>query len=455
MALPDMGARRAAFRLKTATVQRPAGRLLESLQDNERLPMDELRTLQRARAAEMARFAMARTTFYAERGAAAGVGVADLADGGDLSAAAFAALPVTEKDDVRDRPADLRTDEASARTARTARTGGSTGQPLHTLVDRRVPVIALSWRMLRWWGVHPSDDALHVARWSAGRAGTLWQRARWWPTQQFQVDAGHLDQRVADDVAQWWRRNRPPLVEGYIEAVAELAEFLARLADPLPPPRAVGVTAAPLTPSVRSRLQELFGAPVYDQYRSAEVPWLAGECREQDGLHVFADLRLLEVVDEAGVPLPDGQEGDVVVTDLTNRVLPLIRYRLGDRATLRPRTRPCPCGVTLPLLEPPGGRSIDVVRLPDGAVVAGGLTMIFARRPDAVRQFQIHQSVDHSITLRVVLSGAGDAEAAVATVADDLRARTRGLVPVRIEPVDTIPHERGKTRYIISDVPRP
>ncbi len=52
------------------------------------------------------------------------------------------------------------------------------------------------------------------------------------------------------------------------------------------------------------------------------MPWIAGECAEQSGMHVFWDVRRVEILDDDDRPVPDGQEGNVVVTDLTNRVFP-------------------------------------------------------------------------------------------------------------------------------------
>ncbi len=444
-----MSLRRAAMRVKTATVQRPVGRLLHELLRNERLPVDELRALQLRRAAEMARFAMDHTSFYRARFTAAGFSAADLASG-EFS---FSDLPTIEKPDLRDRGDSIRSDEASKSNVRVSYTGGSTGVPMSTLIDRRVPMIALSWRMRRWWGVAEEDDTMHLTRWKSGALALTWQRIRWWPTRQVFVDPTIVDEKSLRDFVATWRRHPPVLLEGYVGTMTEIAEHVADLPERLPPPVAVGTTAAPLAPSVRNRISSVFGAPVYDQYRTVEVPWLAGECRAHAGLHVFADMRLIEVVDDAGRPVPDGEEGEVVITDLANRVFPIVRYRVGDRATMLRDA--CPCGVTLPLMSSVGGRVLDMIVLPDGAVIASGVTVLFSHRPDAVHQFQVHQHADYSITLRVRRGPAIDADEVVAGVAHHLRSLTRQLVPVRVEFVDVIPSHRGKMRYVLSDVPRP
>ncbi len=88
----------------------------------------------------------------------------------------------------------------------------------------------------------------------------------------------------------------------------ELVRRTGRLGIELAPPRAVAVTAAPLAPGVRAEIATALRAPVYDHYRSAEVPWIAGECAEQSGMHVFWDERRVEILDDGmTAPSPTGR----------------------------------------------------------------------------------------------------------------------------------------------------
>jgi phenylacetate-CoA ligase len=215
----------------------------------------------------------------------------------------------------------------------------------------------------------------------------------------------------------------------------------------------VATTSAPITPAQKQFLAEVFGAPVYDHYQCVESPMLAGECARSDGLHVFADSRWVEILDGDGRAVGPGETGNVVITDFRNRVFPLIRYRLGDLA--RWKEGICPCGVTFPLLEPVRGRITDVLRLPSGGVVAGtGMCAIFHPWPDAVRQFQLRQEADYSLTLQCVRGSDPNADGIMRLVADRLRATVRGEVPVRLEVVDVIHHDRGKQHFIVSAVPQ-
>jgi phenylacetate-CoA ligase len=188
---------------------------------------------------------------------------------------------------------------------------------------------------------------------------------------------------------------------------------------------------------------------VDDHFRSAEVPWIGGECEAQDGLHVFADCRRIEIVDEDGASVGPDVEGDVIASDLTNRVFPILRYRLGDISSLR--SGRCTCGRALPRLGAISGRRSDTIRLPDGTTIAGALGHIFDDHPLAVHQFEIEQAADYSVTLTYVPGR--DPEVGVRGAERKLRQALRGLVPLTVRRTDEIVQTGGKMRFIRSDAP--
>jgi len=421
---------------------------LRALTQNERLHPEQLRSLAQASAADIVRFAMAHTDYYRERYARAGIREQDLSDPD-----AFRSLPVLERADVRDHFERIRSDEATPSNAQYAVTGGTTNEPLRVLRDRRASHRTLGWRLHRWWGVGPgANQALIWRDASSGFWKSLRHDALWWPTRSVRMDANHIDEKATAAFLDGWERIRPALLTGYVGAVIELAQLVQRSGRAIPPPKAVGVTAAPITPGQQEYVCKVFGAPVYDHYQCIESPMLAGECARHDGLHVFADARLVEILDDEGQPVPPGELGSVVITDFRNRVFPLIRYRLGDEA--RWKEGACPCGITFPMLEPVRGRITDMLRFPSGLIVSGdGILAIFDPWPDAVRQFQLRQERDYSLTLRCVRGSDANADRIMRKVVEEVRATARYEVPVRLELVDEIRHDRGKQRIVVSDVP--
>lgn len=439
-----MDPNRWSFTAKIRTVRRSSGAYLAELERNQTLGPDELEDLQARRAASIARFAAESTAYYRRLFDERGIDTTRLEE-----AAEWERIPITDRAHLKAFGADVRV-PGSERFARDALTGGSTGEPLRTAHDTRVRNLALAWRMYRWWGVQPWDNLARVGRWGLGRAETVRNRLEWWPTTQLYLDATLID---ADSMRKFHRdilRTRPTLIEGYAGPMIEFANYLEAEGATIPAPLAIAITAAPLPPSTRRRLETVYGAPAYDEYRASEVLWMAGECRMQTGLHMFADARRIEVLDADGRSLPAGELGDIVVTDLTNRVFPIIRYRTGDRGSLVDGS--CECGVSLPRMAQPEGRAIDMLRLPSGTALSH-ITSMFAKHPASVRLFQVHQRADYSITVRVVIGDDPDAERHVEEAVEPLRHRVAGEVPVTIEFVDALPYSGAKTKYIISDLP--
>lgn len=420
--------------------------MYRNLVRDQSLEPDKSAELQAERAIAQARFAMANTEFYRERYSSAGFTLKDLDD-----PAAFTELPIVEKADVRDNSNLFRSSEATDRNSKVSVTGGSTGEPLRLLRDLRTPTRTLEWRLFDWWGVEPSDDVAVLVRQVRNARADFTHNLQWWPSKRFQLDAYRMTGQKVDEFLARWNKNVPSILIGYVGGISELAQILENRAIRIRPPKAVAVTAAPMTAAQRELIESAFGAPVFDHYRSAEIPWMAGECSAHSGLHTFADVRKIEVVDPSGRQVPPGVLGDVVASDLTNRVFPLVRYRLGDRTS--PIAGGCSCGVTLPRIEHVVGRISEAMRMPDGQIVAGeALSQTFSRNPSAVRQFQIHQLSDYSIVIRCIPGAAKDARRDIDSAIDHVRDIVMNKVPVRLEIVWSIAHDGGKIRYIKSDL---
>jgi len=132
-------------------------------------------------------------------------------------------------------------------------------------------------------------------------------------------------------------------------------------------PRALGLRyglygAEPWTEGLRAALERAFGCPAYDVYGLSEIvgPGVAGECERREGLHLADDHFFPEIIDpDSGAVLPIGHEGELVLTTLTKRALPMVRYRTGDITTLT--DAPCACGRTSARIARIKGRADDML----------------------------------------------------------------------------------------------
>jgi phenylacetate-CoA ligase len=128
-------------------------------------------------------------------------------------------------------------------------------------------------------------------------------------------------------------------------------------------PLRVGVFGAePWSENMRKQIEHAMGITAIDIYGLSEVmgPGVASECVHQNGLHVFEDHFVVEVVDEETLePVPDGEYGEVVFTTITKEGIPVVRYRTRDISRIIPE--PCVCGRTFRRMERVTGRSDDMI----------------------------------------------------------------------------------------------
>ena len=121
------------------------------------------------------------------------------------------------------------------------------------------------------------------------------------------------------------------------------------------------IGAEPHTDEHRRRIEEMFGVKAYNSFGLSEMngPGVAFECTEQNGLHVWEDAYIVEIIDPKTLqPLPDGEIGELVMTTLDRQAMPVIRYRTRDLTRIIPG--PCPCGRTHRRLDRISGRSDDM-----------------------------------------------------------------------------------------------
>src|SRR6185436_1710308 len=110
-------------------------------------------------------------------------------------------------------------------------------------------------------------------------------------------------------------------------------------------------------------LSEAFGVEYFRSYGFHEVQWVSVECPAHDGLHIFEDAFLVQIVDpETGEPLPDGELGAIVITELYKTGSPQFRYNIMDLSFLYPREQ-CACGSWLRKMAPFAGRGDNMVKL--------------------------------------------------------------------------------------------
>jgi phenylacetate-CoA ligase len=352
------------------------------------LSAGELRRLQESRLAALLAHAYERCPFYRRRFDCAGVKPADLRTLEDLRA-----LPVLEKRDIQEQGEAMVALDWPADDLIRNQTGGSTGTPITFFLghDRKQSRAAATLRHNRWAGWQVGDRAAVI--WGAPRdrpapglrswlRGALLREPLW-------LDTAALSEETLASFHQALFRFRPRVILAYARSAVLFARYqLQRRLRPYRP-LSLLTSAEVLDPADRELLEAVFGCPVFNRYGCREVSVIASECTAHRGMHVMAEGLYVEIETPAG-PAAPGQLGSILVTDLLNAAMPLIRYRIGDMGSWA--SGACLCGRHLPRLEKVAGRVTDFLVGCAGQLISGVFlaTYVVAQRP-SLGQVQIHQ----------------------------------------------------------------
>jgi phenylacetate-coenzyme A ligase PaaK-like adenylate-forming protein len=433
-------------------------------------PREELLALQQRSLVATARHAAAASPLYREL--YAGIELAD-----DLD---VRALPVVSKDmlmerfdewvtDPRLRRSDVeahlervRGDELYLGAYRCLPTGGTTGGKGIFVYDRD------EWRqcltaLLRWGEL--IGDRSRLGRRTrvavVGAASPLHMMARF----GMSVDLGLAAVRGLDartplrELVAALNEHRPERLGAYPSLASLLAveqlEGRLRIA-----PRVVSTTSEVCTEEMTANIRAAWGVEPFDLYGTTESIY-AGDCEHRQGMHVFEDLGLMDVVDEHGEPVPEGVTGaKLLVTSFIKRTQPLLRYEISDMVT---RTAaPCPCGRPFARMLSVEGRSDEVLRM-EGA---GGRTVavhpLTLRSPmsalPGLRQYKIVHDDDGLHVLLVVrdaVPGEEICRRVDATLRSELLAAGVASPRLEVAVVAELPREQahsGKFKVVESRV---
>jgi phenylacetate-CoA ligase len=237
----------------------------------------------------------------------------------------------------------------------------------------------------------------------------------------------------------------PDAVYGLPSALLEAAAVLRRRGARMSIDR-IFTSGELLQPAVREALAEAFGARVFDIYGSSETKEIAWEC-PAGGMHVNSDVVHLEVLDDEGRPLPDGVEGNLVATALVHHAMPLVRYRIGDRGSLRTET--CACGRAFPLLGVVTGRAADMLVLSDGRRVTPYALTCALEQEQSLLRYQVSQLEPERIRIRAIVAPVVSLDAVAGRIRALIRAEVAPYLETDVEFVDHLPTgPRAKFRVV-------
>jgi len=424
-------------------------RWLKEFERTQYLTGEALRDLQFRRLRQLLEHAWERCPFYRTRFEQAGVTPGDIRSLEDLSK-----LPPLEKVEIQERMQDMLACGWPESDLIRNQTGGSTGTPVVFYLDRerQRSRAAATIRHNRWAG------------WDVGDAvAVLWGAARDAPRQDWRarlrrtllgqplwLDTAHVNAEKFAGFHQLLLRRRPKIIQAYARSLLLFAQFLNEHGLKPWSPHSIVTSAESLEPPERTLVEQTFGCPVFNRYGCREVSVVASECPAHS-LHVMAEGLYVEIVRDNHSTAP-GEIGSVLVTDLLNRAMPLIRYRIGDLASWD--SEPCRCGRVLPRLKELHGRVTDFLVGADGRLVSGVFlaTYMVAQRP-TLGQVQIVQERAGAVSYRIRPGKAFRPEEDLPYLERTSREHLGDTVRVSWEFVDDLPREpSGKFIFSRSSV---
>ncbi len=349
-------------------------------------------------------------------------------------------LPVTLKKALVGKRMDYITDASLLAKSDPDYTSGSTGKPFHFLQDWHASLrsFAVTERIFRSTGKRFPIVYMRARP----RNGFTFYRHVW-----FYIRGYNSIRHRVNDFKELGRQLRKGFIlYGYTSWVVELARQMEKLGIELPV-RVAMVAGEHLTESDRAYVERVMKTELFTLYASREVGFLGYEC-ELHNMHISEEWAYVEVVDENNLPLPPGREGRILVTTFDNRVMPFIRYEIGDTGVMTDSL--CACGRTLRTLTFKG-RTTELIELEDSRTVSLlDIAYALGSYRDSIRQYQIIQTGKVSFVMKVVPGSSFDAhkESLDALMVRLLHPRVR----IQWELTGTIPEAKsGKAVYFIRD----
>jgi len=401
----------------------------------------EVEELQLRRLQEMIRHAFSSCSFY-QRLWGSPPTIQDLSD--------LRSLPIVRKRDIRDAGDSLLSNEFSRGQLVETKTGGSTGTSLKLYFDVHCQEYrnAAAMRSDRWAG-------WRAGMWTGGLWGTppvprtLKERIRnQLHDRLLFLDTMNLTPDTMRGFAQTMQERDVEALFGHAHSLFVFARFLEEQEIRPPQVKAIIATSMMLLASERAVIERVFRCPVSNRYGCEETGLIASQCEAHRGLHVNSEHLIVEILRADGSPASPGEEGEIVLTDLVNRGMPLVRYAIEDVATWA--SSECGCGRHSPVIDRLVGRTADFLRRRDGSLVAG--VSLVEKTLTAIRGVSQLQIVQNSMT-QFELNVVPDSEFSQATI-DALCGVIRDVfgadIQVTTNTLGALPQERNsKYRFAI------
>jgi phenylacetate-CoA ligase len=441
---------RTAFRIQERLLGRRSFAILKELRESEAWPRERIEELRLERLRDVVASAYEHTPYWRGVMDEHGIRPDNIRCLDDLRR-----FPLLVKATLRERREEMTWKEDGPRLV-LVRTSGSTNEALqfYTNSNREAHINAARMRGHEWIGIRRGEKEMYF--WGSpvelSKQDRI-KRIRDWFINDGMTNGFEIRPESVPEYFESWMRWRPKCIFGYPCSFSLMVSFARTQGIDLSRLKGRGLevictTSEMLTDVDRKLISEAFGVPVYDSYGLREGGLVGHEC-EHFTMHCMDEQVILETIDPETLEPTDG-EGELVLTNIVSKVMPIIRYRTGDIVTLS--SAPCPCGRMLSSVKVSGGRAADFVVTSDGKWVAAYFIIYICRSVPGIVKFQLHQERRGHMAVRLVTdeSFPPDGKERVRRGVQD---RLRSDDEIAVEQVDDIqPAPSGKYRPVISKV---
>ena len=356
-------------------------------------------------------------------------------------------IPPISKEDIRGNYHAFISRDYDIHRLHKSHTSGSTGQPFWTFYDRECWVIKKyfsKYRARYFCGLRPGDK---IAKLECEPVSTIDKERRKLISPQRMMRMRTFSifddvDRVADALMQY----KPRHIYGYPSFLLRLAQFAELQGISFPQLRRIFTSSEYLSYTVSAYLSKMFKAGVYDIYGCNEFKEVAWQCRPNVGYHINEDELIVEIIDDRGRSEIGDTDGQIIITDLLNRAMPLIRYRMKERGMKL--SGQCQCGCGFARMKPLAGRASDDIILPNGKALSPYMITTSIEKTTGLLQYQVVQEAADVLKAHLILNSESK-ESASRQIDVILRNLTDGLMDIKINLCNHIDvEENGKFRVI-------
>jgi phenylacetate-CoA ligase len=360
-------------------------------------------------------------------------------------------LPMVPKSELRSNPEQFVDERYPLEDLTVISTTGTTGTPLRIYCNANVRQrnYAFHDRFLTMSGIDKNGlratiGGRIVVR-SADRNPPFWRHSYFQKNVLF--SSYHLNDGTIGLYIDKLKSLRPDYIDTYPSSIYSIASHAKKHAISLRGiTKAIVTSGETLFEDQKAVIEEQLGVSVFDQYGCAEMSVLVTSCAHGT-YHVHSDFGILEIMNSSGEPAREGEEGEIVCTGYINDVMPLIRYRIEDRAVAGRRS--CPCGSALPTVARVLGRDDDVILTPGGDRI-GRLSPVLKGFPVIEAQYVQEKLGEMKV---VVVPDAAYGKDDEARLVRELRLRVGNEIRIEFQYVERIERSKGgKLKSIVSRI---